>query len=215
MAVSANEMENQNFTSEIADLEITGPKRTKIEHQKGEKKPCLICNKIKMKGNVKRYRICEIKRAKQLISEMRFFRDDIYDRCVLLETAGDIFAADIKYHSNCLSNFLLKFKRKVELIVNDKHDFTKTEDIDQMFRDILEQIDLQHQAIHVSTVRDLLNEKFYEENIGMLTSSETTRSNNMFLVFIKLFSCINYYITQRLLQNKKFAIFPHLFMANF
>ena len=162
MTVSANDMENHenhNFTSEIADLEITGPN---IEHQKGEKKPCIICNKIKMKGDVKRYRICEIKEAKQLVSEMRFFRDDIYNRCVLLETADD-----------CLSNFLLKFKRKVELIVNDEHDFTKTEDIDQMFRDILEQIDLQHQAIHVSTVRDLLNEKFYNENIGMLTSSET------------------------------------------
>lgn len=77
MAVSANEMENQNFTSEIADLEITGPKRTKIEHQKGEKKPWLICNKIKMKGNVKRYRICEIKRAKQLISTMRFFKESL------------------------------------------------------------------------------------------------------------------------------------------
>ena len=34
--------------------------------------------------------------------------------------------------------------------MNDEHDFN--EDIDQMFRDILEQIDLQHQAIHVSTV---------------------------------------------------------------
>ena len=78
-----------------------------------------------MKGDVKRYRICEIKRAKRLISAMRFFKDEVYDRCVLLETAGDIFAADIKYHSNCLSNHLLKFKREVELIVNDEHDLLK------------------------------------------------------------------------------------------
>ena len=65
-----------------------------------------------------------------------------------------MFAADIKYYSNCPSNYLLKFKQEVELTVNDEHDYTKNEDIYQMFRDILEQIDLQNQAIHVSAVRD-------------------------------------------------------------
>ena len=140
-----------------------------------KKKPCIICNKIKMKSDVKRYRICEIKRAKQLKSAMSFFKDEVYDECVLLETGGDIFAADIKYHSNCLSNYLLKFKREVgvELVVHDEHGSTKNEDIYQMFRDIIERIDLLHQAIHVSTVCDLLNERFHAENIGMLTSSET------------------------------------------
>ena len=138
MTISANEVETQDFTSESIDLEITQPKRTKIEHQRVEEKPCIICNKIKRKGDVKIHRICEMKRAKQLILAMRFFKDEVYDRCVLLETAGDIFAADIKYHSNCLSNYLLNFKREVELIVSDEHDFTKNEDVDQMFRDILE-----------------------------------------------------------------------------
>ena len=109
---------------------------------------------------------------KKLISSTRFFKDEVCDRCILLETAGDIFAADIKYHSNCLSNYLLKFKREVEWIVNGEHDFTKNKDLDQIFWDILEQIDLQHQAIHVSTVRDLVNEKLHVENIGTHTSSE-------------------------------------------
>ena len=135
------------------------------EEKPWKEKPCIICNKIKMKGNVKRYRICEIKRAKQLISAMRFFKDVLY--------IFDIFAADIKYHSNFRSNYLLKFKRQVELIVNDEHDFTKNEDIDKMFPDILEQIDLKYQTIHVSTVRDWLNEKFHAENIVMLTYPET------------------------------------------
>ena len=89
MTISANEVETQGFTSESADLEITQPKRTKIEHQKVEEKPCIICNKVKMKDDVKRHIICEIKRAKQLISVIRFFKDKFYDRCVLLE-AGDI-----------------------------------------------------------------------------------------------------------------------------
>ena len=61
---STNEVEIQDFTSVSADLEIKRPKQTKIEHQKVEEKPCIICNKIKMEGDVTRYRICEIKRAK-------------------------------------------------------------------------------------------------------------------------------------------------------
>lgn len=43
----------------------------------------------------------------------------------LIGITGDTFAADIKYHPNCLSNYLLKFKQEVELIVNDEHDFIK------------------------------------------------------------------------------------------
>ena len=172
-AISAKEVQTQDFTSKSADLEITRPKRTKIEHQKVEEKPSIICNKIKMKGDVKRYRICDIKRAKQLVSTKRFFKDEVYNRCILLETAGNIFTADIKYHSNCPCNYLLKFKQEVELIVNDKYNFIKNEDIGQTFRDILGRIDLQHQTIHVSTIRDLLNKNVHAENISMLPSSET------------------------------------------
>ena len=43
-----------------------------------------------------------------------------------------------------------------------------------MFWDILEQIDMQHHVIHASIVRYLLNEKFHAENIGVLTSYETS-----------------------------------------
>ena len=43
----------------------------------------------------------------------------------LIGITGDTFTADIKYHPNCLSNYLLKFKQEVELIVNDEHDLIK------------------------------------------------------------------------------------------
>ena len=45
--------------------------------------------------------------------------------------------------------------------------------IARMFRDILKQIYLQHQAIHLTIVWDLLNEQFHAENIDMFISSET------------------------------------------
>ena len=80
------------------------------------------------------------------MSVTRFFKDTIQGRCVLLETAGDIFAADIKQQPNCFRHYLLKFKQEVQLIVNDEYNFTKNEDTEQILRDILEQQDLQHYA---------------------------------------------------------------------
>ena len=85
MIISANGVGTQNFTSKSADLEKTLSKLTEIDHQKAEKKPCIICNKMKMKIDVKRNRICAIKRAKQLILTMGFFKDNVYDRSILLE----------------------------------------------------------------------------------------------------------------------------------
>ena len=143
----------------------------RIEHQEVKENPCVICDKVKMKGEVKRYRVCETKRAKQLLSAMRFFKDKVHNKCVFLETVGDIFAADIMYHSNCLSNYLLKFKREVELIMNDQQDFGENKDIGKIFQDLVKSLDLKHQAIHLSIVRDLLNEKFHAENIGIVTCS--------------------------------------------
>ena len=170
-ATADNEEESQDCSNESNDQEVTRPKRMKVEPQNVKEKPCVICNKMKMKGDVQWHRVCEAKRAKKLLSAMRFFKDEVSDRCILLETSGDVFAADIMYHPNCLRNYLLRFKREVEFIVNDDDDFAKNKNIDQTFQDILKSLDLQHQAIHVSTVRDLFNEKYHEGNIGRLTYS--------------------------------------------
>ena len=49
-----------------------------------------------MRDDVKRHRIYEAKQTKQIISVTRFFMDTIQGKCVLMETTGDVFAADIK-----------------------------------------------------------------------------------------------------------------------
>ena len=78
-----------------------------------KEKPCTICNYIKKKGQAKRYRVCKVKRAKQVLLAMKFFKVDVFTRCAVTQNEGDVFAADIMYHSNCLSSCILGFKREL------------------------------------------------------------------------------------------------------
>ena len=59
---------------------------------------CIICNQKKVKGETKLYRICDNKRAKTFISAYRFNQDDVFSRCSIYTTAGDVFAADLFSH---------------------------------------------------------------------------------------------------------------------
>ena len=47
---------------------------------------------------------------------------DVQTRYVLWKTPIDLFAAHVLYHKNCLSGYVLKLKREVELIMRDTDD---------------------------------------------------------------------------------------------
>ena len=86
-----------------------------------EEKPFMICNQMKQKGtrgNTKRLRIWEAARANRFLSSIKFKKDIIYTHCALIEKPGDAYAVDVMYHKNCLSNYLRKFEREVEAILN-------------------------------------------------------------------------------------------------
>ena len=80
-------------------------------------KPCIICNHIKLKGEIKRWRISEYSRAKKFLAAANFNKDDVYTRCVLMHNLGDVYAADVMYHSSCMSSYILKFKREIESLL--------------------------------------------------------------------------------------------------
>ena len=63
--------------------------------------PCIVCNQMKSKGIVKRFRICEARRARLFLSAIKFNKDDVYTRCSLLQNIGDVYAANIMYHKKC------------------------------------------------------------------------------------------------------------------
>ena len=111
----------------------------------------------KTQGDSNRIGVYERRSAQQLLSATRFFKDDVHVRCVLLESPGDVFAEDILYHKTCLSSYILKFKRELELIMMDN--------------DVLQTLDLGQEEHYVSTVRDHLNDRLKEENLSMQFTS--------------------------------------------
>ena len=73
---------------------------------------------MKSRGDTKRSRICEATRANLFLSPIKFNKDVVYTRLALIEKLGDVYVADVTHHKNCLSNYLRKFEREVEAILN-------------------------------------------------------------------------------------------------
>ena len=127
--------------------------------------PCIICNNYKRKGDNKRVRICENRRAKLLSSATKFFKDTVYNRCSLFGNIGDVFAADILYHKNCMSSYILKFDREVDQLINSDDTVfdNSTEDV---FNRVITNLDVSNKAHYVSNVRDIVNQEFEKSSMG-------------------------------------------------
>ena len=68
------------------------------------------------------WQVCENKRAATFLAAFKFNEDEVYTQCIFYQTVGDIYAADILYHTNCMSSYLLKFERdmaRINEICND------------------------------------------------------------------------------------------------
>ena len=77
---------------------------------------CVVCGFAKHNQDTKLYRIAEHERASNFLAAYQFNKDDVYRRCVFFKTVGDIFAADLLYHRNCMSGYLLQFDRDLSRI---------------------------------------------------------------------------------------------------
>ena len=100
---------------------------------------------------------------------MTFFKGDVFTRCTVIQNKGDAFAADIMYHSNCLSSYILRFKRKLRQLLNDQDDLGET-DIDgkaEIFESVIKDINLKHHTVYISTIRDSMSSKFQEQIGGI------------------------------------------------
>ena len=87
-------------------------------------------------------RISEARRASLFLSAIIFNKDEIFNRYLLLGSPGDIFAADIMCHKNCLSNYLRKFEREVEMITNPPLGSAKNVEINNISQKVCK--DYQH-----------------------------------------------------------------------
>ena len=121
---------------------------------------------MKSKGDTKRLRICEARRASLFLSAIKFNKDTVLTRSILLQSPGDVYAADIMYHKNCLSNYLRKFEREVEIILNPPFDGAENVEITKMFQEFVKTINLRNHAYSLSDCRDSLNEALIRNQIN-------------------------------------------------
>ena len=94
---------------------------------------------------------------------MKFFKVDVFTRCAVTQNEGDVFAADIMYHSNCLSSCILGFKRELWQLINDQNDLDETDILKNSIKDI----NLKHHTVYISMIRDSMNSKFQKQSGGI------------------------------------------------
>ena len=163
--------DSKHETNTSAEEIFTPERRSKLQKVDttlpAQSKPCVICNNLKRKGDNKREPICENRRAKLFLLPTKFFKDTVYDRCSLLGNIGDEFAADILYHKNCMSYYIVKFDREVDQLINSDDTVfdNSTEDI---FNRVIANLDISNKAHYVSNVRDIVNQELEKCSIGKI-----------------------------------------------
>ena len=114
-------------------------------------------NQLKSRGDTKILRISEARRASLFLSAIIFNKDEVFNRYILLGSPGDIFAADIMCHKNCLSNYLRKFEREVEMIMNPPLDNAQNVEINNISQKFVKTISIKKHANLLPDCRDSFN----------------------------------------------------------
>lgn len=103
---------------------------------------CTVCGsgalRVKGKRSFEKYRISTFERTQMFLDATRFFKDEVYERVLYLEEPGDVLAADIYYHRDCLRRYLLVFEREKKTPENPVDD--QSEMKRQIFSHIVNQL---------------------------------------------------------------------------
>ena len=86
----------------------------------------------------------------------------VYTRCSLFESIGDVFANDVMYHKNCMTNYLRKFEREIEQLLNPPLTELEKTDMTALFDEFVVTIHIQNKAL--TTCRDEFQQ--YLENMN-------------------------------------------------
>ena len=134
-------------------------RRVKRRKVKDDKKPFVICNQIKFKGDENLYRLCEENRAQLFLSTIQLNLDEVYTRCATYKTIGDIFAADIYSHKNCTKRSRLQYQRNAdELMQEDDLGADSKYELHEAFNKMTGELNLATSGYLISACRDIINE---------------------------------------------------------
>ena len=150
--------QNRPIRRSVSDVSFTLP----------SEKPFIICNQMKSRGDTKILRISEVRRASLFLSAIKFNKDEVFTQCILLGSSGDIFVADVMYHKNCLSNYLRKFEREVEMIMNPPLDYAENVEITKILQELstVRTINIKNHAYCLSDCRDSVNEVLNRQRVN-------------------------------------------------
>ena len=149
---------------------------------------------MKSKGDVKRMRICEARRARLFLSAIKYNKD-VYTRCSLLQNIGDVFAADVMYHKNCLSSYLRRFEREIEEILNPPLGELEKGDINTLFKEFVETIDVQNKAYALSDCREQF-ERYLEKSDHKGTLFSNSEKKSTLMIQTVTVQRVKYYFSQ-------------------
>ena len=167
--------------SNVPSPSSTFGESSRVKRQKkNEQEICVICgsdrvwdNTLKCAERKKLYRLCEEFGAQKLLNAAELKQDSVFTRLAIYYDVAmkALFAADVKYHGNCLRKYIREYDRKIASIINnlDKEDCGKDEAVLQVFKNVLSSCDLENYAYSISFVRDEINKQ--------LSNAEVTNRN--------------------------------------
>ena len=90
----------------------------------------------------------------------------LLSQCIPLGSPGDIFVADVMYHKNCLSNYLRKFQREVEMIMNPPLDSAENVEITNIFQEFVRTMNIKSHVYCLPDCRDSFNETLNRQGMN-------------------------------------------------
>ena len=93
---------------------------------------------------------------------------------VFFKTAGDIFAADLLYHSNCMLGYLLRFERDMSIIKELCNVMSpeRTSLLEAAVDKMCESLELSSRGYALSECRDKINKKFESDGKNATISNK-------------------------------------------
>ena len=131
---------------------------------------CIICNCTGKyhQGDDVLYRIpvSSLNRARSFMNAYKLNYDEVFTRCSIYNTEGDIFAADIRYHKQCLGRYIKQYERRADLVLKaaevQLHQESSADIYKEAFNSMLQQLNLDQNGYEVSHCCDLMNERLDE-----------------------------------------------------
>ena len=73
----------------------------------------------------------------------------MYTQCLLLKSVGDVYAADVMFHKNCLNKYLKKFQYDVQALMESKFGDDGPQ-LEEMFQEVIASMDIEKHGYALS-----------------------------------------------------------------